>query len=206
MMKHIAKGRGRLYLLLWLLIAALALQLGLILTIYRTTQKEYSPSPADVIIVLGGRVKPDGSMSLTLKRRTEKAFSAWQQNLSSRFIVCGGQGADEPFTEAHSMHQYLLQLGVPEEDIFLEDTSTNTYENLTNARQIMKENGMKNALVVTSDYHVTRALWLCRDVGIEAQGYSSLGPDRWQDKLKALIKESISWEKYWVFRLLGLNQ
>lgn len=173
--------------------------------VYRTTRLAYDPVPADAIIVLGARVYPDGNLSLTLSRRTQKGYQAWKEGLAPLLIVCGGQGADEPVSEAQAMAAYLMELGVPSQDIILEDTSTSTLENLTYAQQIMEERGLTTALVVTSDYHITRALWLCQDIGLSAHGYPSLGPDTRLAQIKALAQESLSWCKYWATRTLGLQ-
>lgn len=71
--------------------------------VYRTTRLAYDPVPADAIIVLGARVYPDGNLSLTLSRRTQKGYQAWKEGLAPLLIVCGGQGADEPVSEAQAM-------------------------------------------------------------------------------------------------------
>lgn len=201
-----SKAKGR----IWLRVVAILLSLAalgegvLMALVYRTTLQAYPPARADVIIVLGARVYPDGNLSLTLSRRTEKGFEAWQNGLAPALIVCGGQGSDEPISEAQAMADYLVELGVPQGQIFLEDTSTSTRENLVHARRIMKAQGMETALVVTSDYHITRALWLCADVGIAAQGYPSPGPDTRAAQIKALAQESLSWCKYHIAKWLGL--
>ena len=190
------------------LLACLAVigELFLMVLVYRTTRLAYAPAPADAIIVLGARVYPDGNLSLTLSRRTHKGYQAWKEGLAPAIIVCGGRGSDEPVSEAQAMASYLMELGVPQQAIILEDTSTSTLENLKNAQQIMAEQGMEDALVVTSDYHIARALWLCRDIGLNAQGYPSLGPDTPLAQIKALAQESLSWCKYWVTRTLGLTR
>ena len=201
------KAKGRMVLRVAAVLIALAVlgELVLMALVYRTTLKAYPPARADAIIVLGARVYPDGALSLTLSRRTEKGFAAWQAGLAPALIVCGGQGGDEPVTEARAMADHLMALGVPQEQIFLEDESTSTYENLIHAKKIMRAQGMETALVVTSDYHMTRALWLCADVGITAQGYPSPGPDTRAAQLKALAQESLSWCKYALTKLLGLQ-
>lgn len=204
-MKNKAKGRIGLRVAAILIALAVVGDLVLIALVYRTTLKAYPPARADVIIVLGARVYPDGELSLTLSRRTEKGFAAWREGLAPAFIVCGGQGGDEPVSEARAMADHLMALGVPQDKIFLEDESTSTYENLTRALEIMQAQGMETALVVTSDYHMTRALWLCGDVGIQAQGYPSPGPDARAAQLKALAQESLSWCKYYLTKLLGLQ-
>lgn len=152
--------------------------------------------PADCLIVLGARVRPDGTPSHTLENRCRAAVETWRRESSGAFIVCGGQGADEPATEAAVMRAYLLEAGVPAELIFLEDRSTNTLENLRYARRIMEAQGMRRAAVVTSDYHLTRALWIARDLGIDACGVPAKGPSRIAHRLKSRMVETGSWFLY----------
>lgn len=89
-------------------------------------------------------------------------------------IPSGGQGADETVSEARAMADYLLGKGIPEEKIILEDRSTTTYENLLNSKSIIdsRADGHYIALV-TSNYHVYRALRHCRKIGLECTGIGS---------------------------------
>ena len=78
--------------------------------------------------------------------------------------------------------------------VIAESASFNTRQNLLNAKAIMQEKGLSEALVVTSDYHVPRALALCRDIGIRATGKGS--PSKPEYFLKNHIREGLSWVKY----------
>ena len=90
--------------------------------------------PSDCLIVLGARVRPDGTPSHTLENRCRAALEVWRREQRLAVIVCGGRGEDEPATEASVMRGFLVKAGVPAAHIFPEDTSTNTIENLRNAR------------------------------------------------------------------------
>ena len=94
------------------------------------------------------------------------------------------------------MRDWLLERGVPPEDVIAETASFNTRENLAYARAIMQERGLSQALVVTSDYHVARALALCRQAGIEATGKGS--PSKPEYFIKNHIREGLSWIKLWL--------
>ena len=151
---------------------------------------------SDVIIVLGARVKPDGSLSNSLEYRLQTALQVYEQGYASSFIVCGAQGSDEPTTEAEAMRNYLVAQGVPQESIFMDDQSINTRENLQNAYAIMQENGMSSAIVVTNAYHVARAKSLCREIGIDALGAAAQMPRGFFIPWKMRVRESISWIIY----------
>ena len=154
------------------------------------------PTKADCIIVLGARVMPTGELSTSLLRRVEKALSLYRRGLASYIIVCGARGDDEPETEAEAMRQWLLLHEVPEEAVFAESESVSTAENLRNARTIMEENGMSDAIVVTNAYHLTRAMWIARDEGLNAQGAAAANNDLLITRVKLRFREGLSWVLY----------
>ena len=154
---------------------------------------------SDVIIVLGAQVKEDGTPSVALERRLTAAYESYLED-RQLIIVCGAQGGNEPRPEGDVMRDWLLARGVPEEDVVAETDSFNTRENLTYAKAIMEERGLHNALVVTSDYHVARALTLCRQVGISAVGKGS--PSKPEYFIKNHFREGLSWVKLWLESML----
>ena len=91
------------------------------------------------------------------------------------------------------MREWLLARGVAAEDVVAETGSFNTRENLRNARAIMERRGLSQALVVTSDYHVARALLLCRQEDISATGKGS--PSKPEYFIKNHFREGLSWIK-----------
>ncbi len=154
---------------------------------------------SDVVIVLGAQVKRDGTPSVALERRLNVALSIYLEKRQT-VIVCGAQGSDEPAPEGEVMRAWLTARGVLEQDVVAETASFNTRENLLYAKEIMRERGLSHAVVVTSDYHVARALALCRQVGIEASGAGSASkPEYW---LKNHVRETLSWAKFIVESVL----
>ena len=147
---------------------------------------------SDVIIVLGAQVKEDGTPSVALERRLTAALQSYQEKRQT-IIVCGAQGGNEPRAEGDVMRDWLLARGVAEPDVVAETESFNTRENLQNARTIMQERGLTQALVVTSDYHVARALMLCRQEGVAATGKGS--PSKPEYFIKNHFREGLSWIK-----------
>ena len=155
--------------------------------------------PGEAIIVLGAQVKEDGTPSVALQRRLTAALESYEE-APRTLIVCGAQGANEPRAEGDVMRDWLLERGVREEDVVAETASFNTRENLLNAKAIMQERGLSQALVVTSDYHVARALALCRQVGVSATGKGS--PSKPEYFIKNHIREGLSWIKFGLETLL----
>ncbi len=150
---------------------------------------------SDVIIVLGAQVKEDGTPSVALERRLTAALKSYEQD-PQLIIVCGAQGINEPRAEGDVMRDWLLARGVRSEDVVAETASFNTRENLVYAKAIMEHRGLGQALVVTSDYHVARALELCRQVGISATGKGS--PSKPEYFIKNHFREGLSWIKLWL--------
>ena len=156
--------------------------------------------PSDAIIVLGAQVKPDGTPSVALERRLTAALGAYNA-APQVVIVCGAQGGNEPVAEGDLMRDWLLARGANPDLVVAETASFNTRQNLENARKIMDQRNLSQALIVTSDYHVARALALCEQAGIPATGIGS--PSKPEYFLKNHIQESLSWIKFWLESLLS---
>ena len=148
----------------------------------------------DAIIVLGAQVKPDGNPSVQLSWRLDAAYEAYQQK-AVPVVVCGAQGKDEPMPEADAMAVYLVAKGVPDTDILKDTDSFNTNQNLNNAAELLKQMpGIRRVLIVTSDYHVPRAMAIAGDMGYDACGMGSpCKPEYW---LKNHAREALAWCKY----------
>ena len=116
--------------------------------------------PADVIIVLGASVDGDGSPGETLESRIEHAVTLWRRGLARRIICTGGYTGQAHRTESSACRATLIALGVPPEAVYIEEQSQNTYENAQYALEIMAENDLQTAVVVSSGYHLLRARWL----------------------------------------------
>ena len=151
--------------------------------------------PYDAIIVLGAQVKPDGTLSVALERRLTVALDSYNES-PQVIITCGAQGGKEPRAEGDVMRDWLTEHGVDPQRVVAETSSSNTRQNLENARAIMESLGLSQALIVTSDYHVARALRLCEQVGIAASGRGS--PSKPEYFLRNHIQEGLSTIKFWL--------
>lgn len=157
----------------------------------------------DAIIVLGAQVKPDGEPSLQLQWRIDAAAEAWQKH-PCLIVTCGAQGSNEPAPEAQVMRDELIRQGVPEEYILVEDQSFNTRQNIAHAASLLEEQNASRVLIVTSDYHLPRAMAMAEDAGLEASGMGAptkLGMQYW---VKNHGREALAWIKYWMQKYLHL--
>ena len=185
-------------LIAWMLLALVCV-IGLMGFVYYKETHLPPIGDSDVIIVLGAQVKEDGTPSVALERRLTAAYESYLED-RQLIIVCGAQGGNEPRPEGDVMRDWLLARGVPGEDVVAETASFNTRQNLIYAKEIMEERGLSKALVVTSDYHVARALELCRQVGISAVGKGS--PSKPEYFIKNHFREGLSWVKLWLESML----
>ena len=179
--------------LLAMILLGLLCCIGLICYVYYKEKTLPARKASDAIIVLGAQVKEDGTPSVALERRMKAALEEYMLQPQT-VICCGAQGSDEPVAEGDLIRRWMIEHGVAEADAVAETASFNTRENLTNAKHIMESRGLSQALIVTSDYHVARALALCRDVGIEATGKGS--PSKPEYFIKNHLREGLSWVKY----------
>ena len=87
-------------------------------------------------------------------------------NPDTKCIVSGGQGDNEPFSEAEGMKRYLVSKGIDESRIIMEDQSINTVQNIVNSKELMESEDAKVG-IVTSNFHVYRAVKIAKKQGIE---------------------------------------
>ncbi len=157
------------------------------------------PGETDLIIVLGAQVKPDGTPSVQLAYRLETALSAYLAHPQT-IVCCGGKAGQEPEAEGTVMRAWLIARGVPEGDVLAETASGSTKENFRNALAMLPE-PPREVLVVTSDYHLPRAMAIARDLGLSVSGAAAPTlPEYW---LKNRAREALSWGKYLLEKLVG---
>ncbi len=117
----------------------------------------------DYIIVLGAQMKEKGP-SAVLQFRLDAAYAYLMNNENTVCIVSGGQGRNEPCSEAEGMYAYLTQKGIPAQRILMEDQSTDTAENIAYSAELI---GTKDVSVgiVTNNFHVFRGIHLAKAAG-----------------------------------------
>lgn len=144
---------------------------SLILSGERTDNEVYS---AERVLVLGSLIYKDRP-SEALQSRLDTAIQLLEKNKNAVLVLCGGQGSNEVMPEAEMMKKYLLDKGVPQDKILIEDKSTNTIQNIENAKQLYKLENYKTA-VITSDFHLERARKLMLKAGLDGYGMPAPTP------------------------------
>ena len=122
-----------------------------------------------VMVILGCRVMPGGEPSMLLQDRLETALDYLEEDPDILVVVSGGQGSNEPVSEAVCMAGWLEERGISEDRIFQEDQSSNTKENLIFSKDLLAREGIDvgetDVLVVSNGFHLTRARMLAERFG-----------------------------------------
>ncbi len=129
----------------------------------------------DYVIIHGAGLLQGDRVSRLLQDRLDKAIKIYRRDPTPpKMIPSGGKGSDESVSEAEAMKGYLLAHGIPETDILVEDQSTTTLENLQFSKALLDaREGRKYTALVTSNFHVYRALRYCRKIGLPCTGIGS---------------------------------
>ena len=156
---------------------------GRILTVKEAAKKE----KIDCIIVLGAAVKPSGEPSLMLKDRLEKAVELYEAGVSDTIIVSGDH-REEYYDEVNIMKSFLIEAGIPSEDIFMDHGGLSTYDTMYRAVNIFD---VKTAVIVTQEYHMYRAIYDAKSLGIDAYGVNAKEV-RYNGQMKRDIREVLA--------------
>lgn len=159
---------------------------------------------ADYIIVLGAGVI-GARVTPLLAARINRGIELLHYNPDAVLIMSGGQGPGEDIAEGEAMARYAEQKGVNLEKIIVEGKSRSTEENLSFSRELM-DRDRPRVIVVTTAYHVFRALLLARHQGLKCVGFGA--KTKWYFTLNALIREFIgylhlTWKKH-IFAAIAL--
>lgn len=123
----------------------------------------------DAILVLGAYVYPDGRVSDMLNDRLSVAQELYEKKLSDKIIVSGDHG-QEDYDEVNAMKIFLKDKNILPANIFMDHAGFSTYESIFRARDIFK---VKKMIIVTQGYHLSRAVFIARELGLEAYGIAS---------------------------------
>ena len=121
---------------------------------------------ADCILVLGARVWNGGLPSHMLEDRLRRGVALYEAGAAPVILMSGDHGQME-YDEVTAMKTYAIEHGVPSKDIFMDHAGFSTYDSMYRARDIF---GAKRVIIVTQRYHMFRALYIARRLGLDAWG------------------------------------
>ncbi|MBO5452734.1 MAG: YdcF family protein [Clostridia bacterium] len=124
------------------------------------------PTDNTTVVVLGCQVKPWGP-SLMLRQRIDAAYKYLEKHENVKCVLSGGQGDDEPVSEAECMYNELVSRGIDPDRLYIENKSTSTRENLLFSMEVIKKNNLSQTVtIVTNDFHQYRASIIAKSLDI----------------------------------------
>lgn len=133
------------------------------------TEEEASEKGADCVIVLGAGVRDDGTPTWMLEDRIIVGINLYNNKTAPKIIMSGDHGREE-YDEVNTMKNYAIDSGVPSEDVFMDHAGFSTYETIYRVKEVF---GAKKVVIVTQEYHLYRALYIAKSLGLEAYGVSA---------------------------------
>lgn len=134
-----------------------------------TAEEAAKAEGVDCIVVLGCQVRADGSLSPMLHDRLARAVALYEAGAAPKLLMSGDHGQDN-YNEVGAMKQYAVAQGVPSEDVFMDHAGFSTYDTVYRVREIF---GAKKVIIVTQEYHLYRALYIARQLGLDAWGVAA---------------------------------
>lgn len=153
---------------------------------------------ADAIIVLGYQIEGQPlKPTKALENRLKIAYQYWLEAPETMMIVSGGKTQGLAQSEAEVMQQYLIALGVPKENILLDEQSTRTAHHFSYAKKLMN---IRQAVIVTNDFHLPRSMLLAERSGIPfISGLAAETPTDTRSIFVAYIREPFALLNSWLF-------
>jgi len=146
-----------------LLIAYVAVCVGQVWLTGRTDQSR----SVEAIVVMGV-AQYDGRPSPQLQARLDHVITLWNAGTAPLVVTTGGNQPGDRFTEAEASRRYLVEAGVPESAIILEDRGSSTLDSLQRVHDILAVQEITEILIVTDPYHAARSRMMARDLGMIA--------------------------------------
>ena len=162
-----------------------------------TAERAGQIEDVDCIIVLGCKVKDDGSPSHMLEDRLKMGVNVYNLGAPDKIIMSGDHGR-EHYDEVNAMKKYAVDNGVPSQNVFMDHAGFSTYESMYRAKEIF---GAEKVVIVTQEYHLYRSLYIAEKLGLDAYGVAS-DYRTYAGKLRMEIRELLARSKDFAMSIL----
>ena len=154
---------------------------------------------SEYAVVLGAAVREDGGASRIMRQRLRVAMEFMERNPDAIVILSGGQGEDEPTTEAQCMYDTIVEMGADPERLLLEEESFNTRDNLTYSRAIIDARGGTDQPItlITSEFHQRRADFIADSLNMDTCPVSA-HTDQWFYRVNYTLREVFAFVKAYI--------
>lgn len=153
----------------------------------------------DCILVLGAGIWDD-KPSPMLEDRLLEGIRLYNEGVSNKLLMSGDHG-QHGYDEVSVMKNYALEKGISSTDVFMDHAGFSTYESVYRAKEIFEA---KKVLIVTQEYHLYRALYIAKKLGLEAYGVAS-NPRSYGGQFYREVREILARDKDFVQSLLKLK-
>lgn len=200
------RARPRRLLRIFVALAVLGVVLALALNFYVvksggryiiSAEQAAEAADFDCVIVLGCKVEADGTPAPMLRERLEAGLALYRAGAAPKLLLSGDHGQTD-YDEVNAMKRYTVAAGVPSADVFMDHAGFSTYDTMYRAKAVF---GAERVLVVTQEYHLYRALYLARALGLEAYGVAAAGEKRPGDIYRG-CREILARDKDFLLALL----
>lgn len=163
---------------------------------YFLTEEEACAKAVDCILILGAQVHSN-QPSLMLRERLNKGIALYQGGASARLLMSGDHGR-VAYDEVNTMKSFAIEAGVPSQDIFMDHAGFSTYESMYRARDIFEA---KHVIIVTQRYHLYRAVYVARALGLDAYGVAC-DTQTYPGQFYREVREIVARCKDWVYTII----
>ena len=150
--------------LIILLVSPPLLGASLIAAIYWQARSDQT-QPVDAIVVLG-TAQYNGRPSPVLRARLDRALEVYEAGTAPVIVVTGGRNPGDAFTEAEASRDYLVERGVPEGAMLMEDQGRDSWQSMQGVRALLEERDLSRVLLVSDGFHLFRLKLMARDLGL----------------------------------------
>lgn len=174
------------------LLAAVVLYLSVtFVQVWRAARHDQA-RPAEAIVVFG-TAQYNGVPSPVLAARLDHAIELYEKDLAPVIVVTGGNQPGDQFTEATASANYLIERGVPDEDVLREVSGTSSWQSLAAAANFLDDRDITEVLLVSDPFHSLRIRAMASELGLDAHSSpTKTSPIRGMTEARYMARETVA--------------
>jgi uncharacterized SAM-binding protein YcdF (DUF218 family) len=174
------------------LVAAVVLYLGVTFVQVWLAARSDQARPAEAIVVFG-TAQYNGVPSPVLAARLDHAIELYEKRLAPVIVVTGGNQPGDEFTEATASANYLIERGVPDEDVLREVSGTSSWQSLAAAASFLEDRQIDDVLLVSDPFHSLRIRAMASELGLDGHSSpTSTSPIRGLTEARYMARETVA--------------
>lgn len=173
-------------------LAAVALYVGVTFAQVWRAAHDDQAGPAEAIVVFGA-AQFNGVPSPVLAARLDHAIELYRRRLAPVIVVTGGNQPGDQFTEATASANYLIQRGVPDDDVLREVSGTSSWQSLAAAASFLEDRSISEVLLVSDPFHSLRIRAMASELGLEGHpSPTTTSPIRGMSEARYMARETVA--------------